>query len=506
MRVVVRKKLELTNTWVAAEDGIILDEIVKPKVSEKLGKSKDTFSFSLLNTGNEFNETYYDGNGTTKEFNVTWGPIPEDHQSGADKKLHVYVDDVEKFAYTFINNGSRIKFDSAPASGTGNIKLVYPVVEEDDVVRIYRVKNTTAFGDSDIIIEGTVISVAGNVDVDTRTLTISGESFLSQLFKGLVFVQPDGGTLDYPHQYIQNIIAQINEFNQDRPIYGETAGEWSDIGNATPTTTKIQYTSSYKTAIEIIDDLSTDANTYDGQYLYYLVYNSTDDRYEFNWLAKDATEDNTLIEGTDRISSVKLLIDNDEVVNAAIYNCGLDCEGNSMEFLFFDFTSGGGSKWKYITSTNTIAEDLVNAEFDNNDTVWDYQTLSEGKKRTSNYPNSYTAYAMQFTDRDSDGTRNASAVNPSTDATFNDAIWTEARWQGWAKAKAIVDVMKDPKQKLTVTSDYGSDTKTYALGEVITCTFPSYGINDIKLRIQQIDYEIETTTLSLAEDEVTIDA
>ena len=503
MRVVVRKKLKLTNSWVDTNDGIIIDTILSPKVSNKLGKKKDTFNFNVSNTNNRFNETFYDGDATTTDFNVSYGPIPLEHRSGVYKLLFVYVDDVEVFDYSFINNGTTISFNSAPATGTGNIKLVYPVFQQDDVIRIYRIRNKSTFSDNDIIMEGTIVTVAGKTGPDNRNLSITGESFLTQLFKGLVFTRPSD-SLDYAHQYVQDVIAQINQFNQDRPIYGENPSEWTAIGNA-ETTKDIQYTMSYKTAIEIIEDLSIDDNTGNGQYMYYLLYNSTEDRYEFNWVAKSATSDYTLVEGTDYILNISLSIDNDEVINAVIYNCGQDCEGNSMEFPFFDFTSGGGSKWKYVTSTNTIAESLINNEFENNTDVWDYQTASDGtKKRTSNYPNSYTGYATQFNDRDGSGAKTANEVNPSNDTEFNDAIWTEAKWQGWAIAKSIIEVLKDPKQKLTIEMDWGSDTNSsYAIGNIITCTFPSYGMEEQKLRIEQVDYDINTTILQLSEDEVT---
>jgi len=508
IRVNVRKKLELSNSWVAVGDGIEIDVAANLTVSNKLGKKKDTFSFTVYNTRNNFNETFYDGDAVSTDFNVEWGPIPEEHRSGAFKKLFVYIDGVETIDYSFINNGTTISFDSAPATGRGNIKLVYPVFEEDDVVRIFRVNNTTSFAVTDIILEGTIHRIRGTNNPDQWTLSISGESFLTQVFKGLVFTRPSG-SLDYAHQYIQDVIAQINQFNQERLIHGENAGEWTAIGNA-ETTLDIQYTMSYKTAIEIIEDLSTDKHTGNGQYMYYLLYNSDDDRYEFNWVAKSATSDYTLTEGTDKITSVKLTVDSDEVINAAIYNCGQDCEGNAMEFLFTDFTSGGGSKWKYLTATNTIAESLINNEFENNTAQWDYQTLADGTlKRTSNYPNSYVApgaYTMQFNDRDADGSKNASALTPTSDTNFNDYIWTESRWQGWANAKAIIDVLKDPKKKLIVDMDYGSDTNSsYLVGNVVTCNFPSFGLDEVKLRIQEIKYTLTGTVLHLSEDEVTID-
>ena len=503
IRLVVRKKIVSTNTWETANNGIIISDAKNIKYSNNLGKKKDTFGFTLSNNNNRFFETYYSGTGVLTDFNLQFGPIPEEQRDGAFKKFFVYVDDVEIFDYELINNGTTISFDTAPALGADNIVIKYPVVEEDDLIRIYRIRNSTSFTEADILDEGTVITLGSSISADSKTLNVSGQSFLTQAFKGLAFARP-APSLTYAHQYIQNIIAQINEFNQDRPIYGQDATEWTAIGNST-TTLEVQYTMSYKSAIELIDDLSTNDYTGNGQYIYYMLYNSTDARYEFHWKEKPSVSTGTLVEGTNYITKITPSKDNEDVVNSAIYNAGFDCNGNSMEFHYFDFSSGGASKWKYISKTNTIAESLINNEFLNNRTVWDKQTLDDGEVRTSNYPNSYVAYTMQFLDRDGDGSVNGNSITPGTDTAFNNAIWKEAKWQGWSVAKSIVDVMKDPKNTLKLRMDYGNDSTVYTIGDVYTCTVPSFGLTNKLLRLQQIDYELNATTLSLAEDEVTID-
>ena len=504
MRIVVRKKLISTNSWVVANDGIIINDAIDIQYTNALGKKKDTFGFTLSNNDGRFYSTKHSGDGVTTDFNFQFGPIPDEHISGAFKKLFVYVDDIERHDYNTLNNGSTISFDTAPASGADNIVIKYPVVEEDDLIRIYRIKNSTLFADSHILDEGTVTSISGSISSDTKNLTVDGESFLTQAFKGLAFARPSG-VLNRAHLYIQDVIAQVNEFNQDRPIYGQDATEWGNIGNDTPTLA-VQYTMSFRTAIEIIDDLSTNDYTGDGQYIYYMLYNSTDERYEFNWKAKSAVPIGTLTEGTDYIISVKPNKNSDDVVNSAIYNCGNDCDGNSMEFHFFDFSSGGASKWKYVTKTNTIAEALINNEFVNNRANWAKQTLDETEVRTINYPTSYAAYTMQFLDRDATGAVDGNPITPANDRDFNNAIWKEARWQGWGVAKAIVDVLKDPKNSLTLVMDYPNDSNTYVVGDVYYCNFPSSGMEGKLLRIQEIEYELNTTTLNLAEDEVTIDS
>lgn len=509
MRVSVRKKLS-DNTWDSAANAIVVDSAYDIKVSKSLGKKKDIFSFRVVNVNNNLFETYYDGDGASVNFTLKWGPINSDFTTGSNQKVFVYVGDVlQRYGvgndYTI--TGSTLTFNAAPASGVGNIKVAFPLLENDDLIRIHRIKNEASFDDADIVDEGTITVPQMQFTSKVRDFSVKGEGFISQLFNGLVFSKPSG-SLTRAHLYIQDIIAQLNEYNQDRTIYGESAAEWTNIGNDT-TTKSIQYTMSYKSAIDIIEDLSSNEHTGNGQYIYYVLYDSANDRYEFNWKAKPTASSGTLVEGTDAMVNIKPKVDNTEVVNAAIYNCGLDARGNAMEFPFFDWTSqsGSGAKWKYITRTNTIGEALLNNEFENNSGSFTTQTLSDGTKvRTSNFPNSYVGYTMQFEGRNNDGTLDGSGVTPSDDDDFNDAIWQEAKWQGWFIARDIIDSLNDPRVNIVITMDYGTDSNSYVLGDIWAITLPSFGLSAKKLRLIQIDYTTNETTLEFKEDEKTVTA
>lgn len=509
MRVVVRKKISTTNSWQTAADAIILPDAFDISVTTGLGKKKDKFNFRVRNPFKELFVSTHIGDGAQTDFNFAFSPIPTEHQSGSEKKLYIYIGGTLTESYTVINNDSTVSFDSAPADGA-IITIEYPVIEEDDVVRIYRIRNKTAFVDADIIQEGTITTPTMDLKAGGSVVSVRGESFISQVFNGLVFSRPGGG-LNRSHLYIQDIIAQINEFNQDRKIFGETSGEWTTLGNAT-TTKSIQYFMSYKSAIELIEDLSGNDYTGNGQYVYFLTYDATNDRYQFIWKAKPTAINTTLVEGTDAITSARPQKDNTEVVTAAIYNCGTDAQGNSMEFPYFDFTSSGGSgqKWKYITKTNTIGETIINNEFINNSATWEVQTFADGTKvRTSNYPQG-GAYplTMQFEARTTDnGALTGAAVSAANDTDFNDAIWIEARWQGWHQVKGILEGMNKPTYGITLTMDYGSDTNSsYTLGDVYSITLSSFGVKEKKLRLFQINYEITATILHFKEDEVTLDS
>jgi hypothetical protein len=507
MRVQVRKKITTTNSWATAANAITLADAGDIEVTRAVGKKKDTFNFGVLNANNKYFETFYDGDGATTAFTLDFGPLPSQHVDGTEQKCFVYVGGVLQIYTTeYTISGSTLTFVGAPTTGIGNIKVEYPVIEADDLIRIYRIKNTDTFTDSDIIDEGIISSINGTFNFNRRSLSVRGESFMSQLFNGLVFTKP-GVSLNNSHDFIQDVIGQLNEFNQDRTIYGQDSTEWTNIGNDT-TSVQVNYTMSYKSAIEVIDDLSSDKHTGNGQYIYYIVYNATDDRYEFNWKAKPTSSSDTIVEGTDAITEVKPKKDTEDVVNAAIYNAGFDCEGNGMEFPYFDWTSGAGSgsKWEYITSTNTIGEALINNEFTNNSGNWATQSQTSGVLvRTASYPTSYAGpYSMQFDTRSAVGVPSGTVATAGTDTAFNNNIWDEAQWQGWFAAKKVIDQKNKPRYKITVTMDYGSDANTYALGDIYTVTVGSFGISGKKLRLTEIEYSVDETRLNLEEDEVTL--
>ena len=89
-RVVVRKKLR-DNTWTTETNGFVLKDTKSEKVAINLGKSRDSFNFSIRNPNNTLYENFYSGNGSTVGFTIAYSPIPTEHLSGKSKKFNVYI-------------------------------------------------------------------------------------------------------------------------------------------------------------------------------------------------------------------------------------------------------------------------------------------------------------------------------------------------------------------------------------------------------------------------------
>ncbi len=508
-KVELYKKLA-DNTWDST--AITLTDAKDVKCTKGLGKKKDTFEFRVANDRNKYFRTYYDGDGSTTAFTLTWTP-PSTYLSEVPvTKVRVFVDEVE-LTYTtdYTISGSTITFDSAPSSDIKNIEVRFEVISADDKIRIYLWKNSLTSSTSDLIMEGTIIEPDTQVSDGARSLAFRGVSFIDTMFNTLTFA--DTELNKKPHTIIQAVIAQINNYNLNRVIYGESSTEWSALNNATTrsdgTTAfeDVNYYTTYKKAIEVIEELSSDRYTGSGQYIYWVTFTIANG-YEFHWTYKTGTVAATLVEGTDDIKDFKFNKSVEEVINAVIFNTGIDCYDNGHEELYFDPASQSavGSRWYYMTTTAKIAEGLINAEFIADTSLWN--TTSDGA-RTENFPKDaeVSSWTFQFEAVDETEpwqfTLTGSNATATSDETFNDAIVNQAYYLGTIEAARVVKLFGNPRYKGTVNMVL--NTTDYVIGDLLDCTFPSFGLYNKKLRVQQIDYFLDRITIHLEEDESTIE-
>ena len=577
-RVEIYKKL-VDNSWEST--AIVITDAFDIDVDTGIGKKKDTFTYRISNANQRLFRKLYDGDGSTTVFTLNFSP-PSSYL-GTDK-FQVYVDDVLKTNTTdYSVSGTTLTFVSAPADGTENVDVRFQVISSDDKCRIYLWKNmiwssmTSAQKITAEAMEGTVTETHIDNDGIKNILTIDGVGFIESVFGALVFARTPAN--DKPHKVIISTIAQLNQYNPNRKIYGESIAEWYRVGGVTTTlsaqlaqaatsasltdasdfpsvgsmyidteeiswTSKsgntlsgltrglngtsdathnngsntytgnatcrsdgtefsdMQYDSSYKRAIELVEELSSDKYTTDGQYIYWVVFDSANSRYELHWKYKnpEIASGYTVIEGTN-----PLKIDGDksvsDVVNAIVYNVGYDCNEVPHEFLNFDPTSQSsiGSKWRYISETSNISSELINSEFLIDTSKWN--TTADGH-RNENYPKDaeVSSWTFQFETRNSDGSLTGNSAVATTDNTFNDAIVAEAAWIGYFQTKKIIDLFGNPRYTITYTVEHSN---SYALGSNYSHTIQSYGLNTKGLRLIGIKKSFWSTNLEFKEDEST---
>ncbi len=479
-------------------NSFVLKNAIDFSVRTGIGRVKDTFEFNLNNSNNQLFETFHDGDGSTKVFVWKHGVFPSNHPT----KLSVFVNNVQTNDYSI--SGSSITFDTAPSLGSKNVKLKYSLIEYEDRVEISQKKNSSSYTNDDLLIAGIVNDLTGGSTSSGRNLNVSGVGLIEIFFNTLAFsksyVNAGDRTGTVP-DIIQTVISQVNSLNVNRTV------DWN--GNTTKSNgssfEKITYYANYKRALDIIEELSSDRYTKDGQYYYYVRFNKSSGKYELFWQPKTGSViQSNLTEGTEPYN-IKFDLSDEDVVNAVIYNCGADPKGNGMEFLFLSsagntFNGGGGTKWLYMTDTSHIGDDILNEEFVNNSSDWDQTDDGFRQDTFPNYP-----YTASFDNRSEDPPydETGGTVSVSDDNGFIDAVRLEAKGRGYALAKRITDLHNKARQTYKILLPFTTNTD-FAIGSLIKLNTESFGGVDLSLRIMERSVEKGIMLLSVEEDETTL--
>lgn len=499
-RIILRKKLAASNTWESEKNGINLSsQIINPRVSLGLGKKRDAFDFNIRNQNDTIHQTFFSGDNSTTNFTLKWSPIPSEMTSGDTQKLFVYISDVlQVYTTDYTISGSTLTFVSAPATGVKNIKVVFPVVEADDLFDVY-FWNNNDFSSLTVNQQNVARKIEGlatepSITKENNMITIRGFGLIDTIFAGMAFARFDPETVNKSHLVIQQIITQLNAFNPNRRIFGQNALEWAEIGNSEPTNT-INYTAKYRTSVELIEELSTDKYTGDGQYIYWVefnartgtttsttssklvdstasftdaidglvVHNTTDGTkatitnvdsgttltldsdifvsgegfsiptYDFHWKTKPVSSTSTITEGTELINLFKSRKAIDDIINVVIFNAGLDPHGRGMEFLNYDFTiTGFGARWKYVSETSTIGREILDTEFENDPSKWN--TTTDGSRKENFPKDAEYSYTCQFVYKTS---LLKPASGSATSTASNKLIDSTAKFQSYSGVHAI---------------------------------------------------------------------
>jgi len=297
--ILVRKKITSGagyGDWVNFTSAIQLNDVSNIKINKTIAGQqarRDNYSFVVNNTNNTLFENYYSGDGVTKIFTLKWSPVPTEHLSGVYQKLFIQISGVElTYSTDYTISGDTLTFTNAPVLGNRNIRVFYPVIEANDLIRIYRWKNLGSFStltdaQKEVAISEGIEGPINEPDLtkqEKNLLTVNGLGLIDTIMSGMAFAQAptsylawDSGTAyivgnivsydsinyisiqngtnkqpdvetaywevvnaspGYPRAdlQIQAIIGQINTFNKNRSVYGSNPIEWNMVSDAVTTT------------------------------------------------------------------------------------------------------------------------------------------------------------------------------------------------------------------------------------------------------------------------------
>ena len=342
--------------------------------------------------------------------------------------------------------------------------------ENGDKIKVYLKKNAEVDTSTDTPYEFIIKSVKESVN-PTKTLIINCKSATETLLKGVTFIT--SSTDLTPPEILQKALDFHNTHNPNFQItWKSTNPTTKSDGSSFPTYPISVF---YQPMYQVFEKYSSNQFTKDGFYYFYINQNK-----ELVWDKKDTTLQSIEINETDCISAT---VDNnpDDVVNSVVIFCGNDANGVGIRAYAFDMSSRAknGAVWKFLTSTNTIAKDIMQYEIDTNPTSFDVD--SNGW-----FPTSYP-YTTTF----------GTTVN--SDSEYNSAIRNEAKNRGLVEGKAFLEGVSKERIKIQCYMPFNLN---FTIMGYYKCNFPSYGLSGKKLRLEEITYTDYNTILTLKEDEM----
>jgi hypothetical protein len=358
-------------------------------------------------------------------------------------------------------------------------KVSNPFINEN-LVDIYIKEDGTAFVDSDRLIQGTIKSVGQSMDDSGDVLFIKGDDFTEVFFDNHLPINEENKTWV---ELIKIVLEQAKN-NNNKQIEWGTANPDRKNGTASSEFPKKNLVLNYTRVSEIIEKLTSNEFTEDGQYVYWLE--NKGGTFYFNTRFKGSEVAGTITEGEDNYQT-KIRKKKENIKNFVIFNCGLDLNGNAVEGVYYDEVSIGkyGFKSYYATElTGDLFVNVLNTEREAN--ISSFNPNSEGEP-TVKIP---TTFPYTFVDGYvSDGTTNFNSyLKDGTGKVLS---------QGEQIAAAIASNSSTPQYTLELNQRF---TNKYNLGEQWSCNFPSRNINR-PLRIEAISQKVGETSITFVEDE-----
>lgn len=361
---------------------------------------------------------------------------------------------------------------------------VIPDIDYGDLVKIWMKRDSYTFLDADLLMEGVVDSTPMKIDTTGRILEVKGNDFFETCFDVQVPVSGYEGT---EKTWREILIGLMNRWEfQSRNLY------WDSTNPTTKTDSssfpKLNIALNYTPFYQIVEKLTSNESTGDGQYIYYIT-SSGGNRYLTIRAKTETVSLGTFTEGI-LTESIDVDKNKDDVKNFVVYNAGNDLAGNPIEYVEYDPSSIGKLGYKYyymIEETADVSTTIMQEEVKLNGGAnfnW-----SAGKWTSeSHYPTAYNYVWNQ---------KLASATVTSISATdFDDDLRDLSLQSAKIVARRLIDESKTPKYSTKENFKFRND---FVLGGLYDVVIPDRNLNR-KLRITEATYALTGTDITFEED------
>lgn len=415
---------------------------------------------------------------------------------------------------TTANDFSNSAFDVEVKKGVQSIKDTFsfriarpqdiydtstPDIEYGDLVTIWFRRADSSFVDADMVIQGVVQNVPLTMGADSKYVAVKGNDFFEEVFAVQIPVSGLEGKQKTWKELLQALLDRF-EFNSRNLFWdpsNNNAGNGSPAGVGTKSDGSSfpikEYATNYTPFNEIVEKLTSNEFTGDGQYVYYITTDGTNRYLTIRHRQESTVLSPTLgafVEGT-MTESISVDRDSDATVNFVVFNAGNDLSGNPTEWYATDLSSIGKVGFKYfymIEQTADITSTIMQeeAKIDNGA---NFNWANGNWTSNNHYPTAYP-YVWQrwFV---------AGAAPSSSSATDFDAdLRAIAREQGDNRAREFIEQSKRPHYSVKMGFQFRND---FTLGGLYQVTIPTRGLS-VKMRLTEVTHRLSGTDISFEED------
>jgi hypothetical protein len=348
----------------------------------------------------------------------------------------------------------------------------------NDKITISRALNTTTIGSTNLLMNGVIKQLPDTISSTKNEIKVEGYDYSDLVLSALTFV--DARTLkinEMLEQAFSWVKANTGNFNITWVIPATKTD-----GSPFPVVGEKFY---YKTMKDILRKYSTLTKTEDVDYYYFVDKDNV-----FRWLPRTNATVDTFNSSTNSHLSLKTDKDTNNVRNHFIMQGGFDPYGKQIQLPVTNQTSINkyGRRWQVVTETNTITRFLIDQDLNK-------AGVREMKDATFPYT---TAWSTPLTTAGTEYT----IVSGKMVATSMNGYVNAVRDHVKDYLKRAGELYKRKYGEGTLKFDvvFSPGTKTWDIGNIISCTIPSLGTKAKTLRVTEIQYTTESDTFTLVED------
>lgn len=418
------------------------------------------------------------------------------------KKIYVYKKNASAWDTTAFDL-SPYTYDPEVNKAIGNQKdtfsfkinnpdFVFSVIpftlEYGDLVRIWMKAGDASFSTDDLVMEGVIRGTPVDYASSGRVLSVKGNDFFEECFD----VQVPAGYLDKKYFEMLQDLLEKEPFKARGLYWDSTNPTTKSDGTDFPVK---DFTVDYTPFYQIVEKLTSNQYTEDGQYLYYITTDGTN-RY---LTIRNKQETTTVGELKEGIGTRRITIDKvkDKVRNYVVFFAGNDLYGNVIRNFEADHDSIGKIGFKYYYMTEETSNIATNIMYD--EALEDERqgggnfNFSNGEWTSSDhFPTSFVSPYTWKKFKLSGAT-----VSSTSASDFNDDLRDIAKEQARQQARKLIENSKIPPYEGKIIYKFRNDL---TLGGLYQINIPSRGINR-QLRIKSLNHKINSTEVEFTEDE-----